>query len=76
METTAAMIKPALKEPANCKAVTVGNIIKLDTSIVPATRIPNTTVAEAVKINTIFTNLVFKPLTFAYSLSNVMENKS
>jgi len=63
------IINVALKPGFSCKALTVGKMIILETSIVPTTLIP-IDIVIAVRIAIIvFINFVFKPMTRAKSSS-------
>lgn len=76
MEMMIAKAIVCLNPRFNCKAVTVGNMIKLDMSIVPTTRIPNTMVMDVNTASIRDSFLGFLPITTAYSSSYVSAKRS
>ncbi len=74
--TTPPIIIAGLKPFASCKAVTAGRISSADTNITPTILTDNTTVTAVSNVRSVLMKFVFTPVVFAYSSSNVAENKS
>ena len=76
MAVTEAANMTALKLLAIWRAVTAGNMINAEISIMPTTFMDRTTVTAVRRTNNVLMNFVFMPEAFAESSSKVMDRSS